>query len=98
MDGDGLADLFVGALDYSLDHEFQGAAYIILGNSLGADREIDLYYADYKLTGNTAEIYLGQSVATAGDVDGDGKDDALIGAWYGPEWTGATYIITDIGQ
>ena len=98
IDGDGLADLFVGALDYSLDYEYQGAAYIILGASLGDDREIDLYYADYKMVGNTEEIYLGQSVATAGDVDGDGKDDAIVGAYNGPDWNGAMHIFTGIGQ
>ena len=98
VDGDGLADLFIGALDYSLDYDFQGAAYIILGGSLGEEREIDLSYADYKIVGNKAELYLGQSVATAGDVDGDGKDDAVVGAWYGPNWEGAVYIVTGIGN
>ncbi len=101
VDGDGLADLFIGALDYSTDYDFQGAAYIILGSSLSSDvelREKDLYYSDYKFVGNRAGLYVGQSVASAGDIDNNGTDDLIIGAWHGPDFNGAAYIFKNISE
>tara|TARA_B100000686_G_scaffold334031_1_gene400652 strand:- start:538 stop:2028 length:1491 start_codon:yes stop_codon:yes gene_type:complete len=94
VDGDGLDDFMIGALYYNGDYPNQGAAYLILGKSLGGDREIDLAQADLRFAASRRDQYLGHSVFTAGDVDGDGLDDMLVGSWAGPNWTGAAYLVT----
>ncbi len=94
VDGDGLDDVLVGALHYSSQYSNQGAAYIVLGSSLGISRNIDLSQADYKLVGDSADEYAGVSVSSAGDVNGDGLDDVVLGAYAGPNWNGAAYIVT----
>jgi hypothetical protein len=43
--------------------------------------------------GNTASDQSGFSVSSAGDVNGDGYDDILIGAPYGAVYSGETYLI-----
>jgi hypothetical protein len=92
VDGDGLDDVLVGA---SGDDD-GGAAYIILGSSLGTSSTIDLSTADYKLVGENIYDYAGQAVSSAGDIDGDGLDDVLVGA-YGDDdgggSAGAAYIV-----
>ena len=51
--------------------------------------------ADYKLVGEVTRDSAGVSVSSAGDVDGDGLDDVLVGADGDTtgEATGAAYVI-----
>ena len=41
------------------------------------------------ITGNAAGDYLGYSVSNAGDIDGDGYDDIIVGAYYKNSQQGA---------
>ena len=80
-DGDGLDDLLFSA-QY---HGFYGRVYLVLGGSLGANSEISMADADTIFYTNH-NGGLGQSIAAAGDVNGDGVVDAadlglMIGAW-----------------
>ena len=51
-----------------------------------------------RFDGIDEEDYSGFSVSSAGDVDGGGKDDILIGAWNaspgGKDYAGKTYLIS----
>jgi len=50
--------------------------------------------ADHKLIGTTTDDRSGFALAGAGDVNGDGHADLLIGAWgEGSSSTGAAYIV-----
>jgi hypothetical protein len=80
VDGDGLADLLIGADSYDDGPRVNaGKAYLVLGSTLTTPGDFGLAGADYGFVGEEAWDYSGE-VATAGDVDGDGLDDLLIGA------------------
>jgi hypothetical protein len=96
VDGDGLDDVLVGANGDDDGGSYAGAVYIVLGSSLGTSSTIDLSTADYKLVGENAYDYAGNSVSSAGDIDGDGLDDVLVGAfgYYNGEGDeGAAYLV-----
>lgn len=71
VNGDGFDDLLVGA------NTFFGItkAYVYYGGLLGVDNT-----ADWSHSGNTAGDLFGTAVASAGDVNGDGYCDILVGA------------------
>ena len=48
--------------------------------------------ADKILTGETTNSYFGWSVSTAGDVNGDGYDDVIVGAFGYNSSTGRVYL------
>ncbi len=77
LDGDGLADLVVGAQAADGASTDSGAAYVIYGGVTGS---FDLALADGVLYGATSNARMGYAVAGVGDVDGDGLDDLLVGA------------------
>ncbi|MDP2364267.1 MAG: integrin alpha, partial [Ignavibacteria bacterium] len=89
VNGDGYSDVIVGAYENDAGGSNAGAAYIYYG-SVSMD-----YWSDVTLTGAAAENYFGSSVSEAGDVNGDGYGDVIVGA-YGNEGggyiTGRAYI------
>jgi hypothetical protein len=88
VDDDGHDDLLIGAVTATVG----GATYLMLGPVSGT---IDLSLADAKLLGERGD-WAGEYVAGAGDVDADGHDDLLIGAYYNSEGgagAGAAYVV-----
>ncbi|MEN0067501.1 MAG: VCBS repeat-containing protein [Myxococcota bacterium] len=72
VNGDGFADLLVGANSTDQGKESNtGTAYLVYGSAA---------LSDTKLLGEVASDRAGFSVAGAGDVNGDGFDDILVGA------------------
>ena len=72
VDGDGYDDLVVGALYDDNNGVDSGSARVIRG----ADGS-----ALYSFDGDSAGDRFGYSVSGAGDVDGDGYDDLIVGAY-----------------
>ncbi|MBI1871222.1 MAG: FG-GAP repeat protein, partial [Chlamydiae bacterium] len=96
VDGDGKADILIEAYGNDEGGSLAGKTYLILAKSLGSSKTIDLSLADYTFIGENADDYSGRSVSSAGDVDGDGKSDLLIGAHgndEGGSLAGKTYLI-----
>lgn len=94
VDGDGLGDVIVGALFYDGQSSTQGKAYVVLGSQLDAYPDVALSDAAHPLLGNGTDDYAGASVAGAGDVDGDGLNDVILGGYRGPSWCGVAYLVT----
>ncbi|MGE3849349.1 MAG: hypothetical protein AB7I01_20895, partial [Gammaproteobacteria bacterium] len=81
LNGDGFADLLIGAPSRTSDN---GRAYVLLGQAGGFAANIDLGTLNgtngFRLDGVASLDRAGQSVAGAGDVNGDGFDDLIVGA------------------
>jgi len=96
VDGDGLEDLLIGGYNNDAGGNNAGRAYLVLAASLGADPDLSLADADHILTGAAASENAGIRVAAAGDVDGDGFGDLLIGANganHAGNGTGKAYLV-----
>jgi hypothetical protein len=79
VNGDGYADVIVGAHFYSAGQAAEGAAFVFLGSATGiADSSVAAAAA--QLESNQANALLGISVAGAGDVNGDGFADVIVGS------------------
>jgi hypothetical protein len=75
VNGDGFADLIIGAPDYDLapsGSNRRGRAFVYPGSALGPAK-VPLW------THDGAQNHFGVSVSSAGDVNGDGFDDIIVG-------------------
>jgi hypothetical protein len=96
VNGDGYDDILIGAGFDDEGEAYSGQTYLILGKASGWVIDTDLSNADASFWGEQAYDYSGYSVDGAGDVNGDGYDDILIGAYGNSEGgssAGQTYLI-----
>jgi hypothetical protein len=75
VNGDGYADIIVGADLWTNGMNYEGRAWVYHGSHDGTHTALD-WHAE----GEQVSAHFGSSVGTAGDVNGDGYADAIVGA------------------
>lgn len=102
INGDGIGDLVIGAhLASPNDVSAAGRVYVVFGRDGDFPASVDLATLDgsngFRLNGVAAGDHAGQSVGAAGDINGDGIDDLVIGANLadpnGNSRAGSSYVV-----
>jgi Ca2+-binding RTX toxin-like protein len=102
VNGDGFADLIVGAPEADPNGMmFAGSSYVVFGKVSGFTSALDLATLNgangFRLDGAAAFDKSGFSVSAAGDINGDGFADLIVGApWADPngkEWAGSSHVV-----
>ena len=101
INGDGFGDLLISAHRFDLTGANEaGAAYVVFGRAEAFASAIDLASLDgddgFRLAGVSSYDGAGRSVSAAGDVNGDGFDDLIVGAPYADphgESSGSSYVV-----
>jgi hypothetical protein len=76
VNGDGYADVIVGARSYDAGAINEGRAFVYHGSAAGLSAT-----PDWAAESDQAEAFFGYAVAAAGDVNGDGYGDVVVGAY-----------------
>lgn len=76
VNNDGYSDIFVGVILYDNGQVNEGRVYVYNGSSTGPATT-----SSWTAEANQANAYFGGSVSTAGDTNGDGYDDLIVGAY-----------------
>ena len=76
VDADGYADLAVGAEGWDGGEADEGRALVYLGSADGPSPT-----ADWEAEPDLGGAFFGRGLSGVYDVDGDGYDDLLVGAW-----------------
>ncbi len=85
VNGDGFDDIIIGARGATVGIlAASGESYVIFGKATGFGTSFDLNNLNgtngFRIEGAAASDRSGKSVASAGDINGDGLDDLVIGA------------------
>ncbi|MCU0253318.1 MAG: FG-GAP-like repeat-containing protein [Acidobacteria bacterium] len=80
VNGDGYSDVIIGARGYSDTESDEGHAFVWLGSASGLGGNGSPPNSDWHAEANQASAYFGIAVASAGDVNGDGFGDVIVGA------------------
>ncbi|MDB9525842.1 integrin alpha [Oscillatoria sp. CS-180] len=95
VNGDGIDDVIIS------ESGFNSRSYVIFGSHKGFDDSLDLATLDgtngFAIFGTDKSNSLGFSVSGAGDINGDGLDDVIIGARgadpNGESDSGESYVV-----
>ncbi|WP_206212401.1 integrin alpha [Wenzhouxiangella sp. XN79A] len=100
INGDGVDDLLIGAYGADPNGSDSGSSYVVFGRTTGFDPTLALSSLDgttgFRLDGASAGNESGIAVSAAGDVNGDGVDDLLIGAPFADpngSVSGSSYVV-----
>ncbi|MFM9897519.1 beta strand repeat-containing protein, partial [Sphingorhabdus sp.] len=99
VNGDGFDDLIVGAYYADPNGNYHaGASYVVFGKADGTQVNLsDIASGDgtlgFVINGASEYDYSGFSVSSAGDVNGDGFDDLIVGATGADNGAGASYVV-----
>lgn len=98
VNGDGLADLIIGTSGNRYGDEKIGESYVVFGKANASPVELsNLGNGGFKMIGSGLDDQFGRSVSGAGDVNGDGLADLIVGAYLaeqnGLDSAGESYVI-----
>ena len=100
FNGDGINDFVLGADGADTDGDNSGSSYVVFGQSSGFPAALALSSLDgsngFRIDGAAAYDASGRSVSGAGDLNGDGFDDVVIGARYADpngSNSGSSYVV-----
>lgn len=100
VNGDGFADLLIGTIGSGTNGAYSGTRYVVFGKAFGFGATLSLSNLGskdgFRLDGAAAEDLSGARVSRAGDVNGDGFDDVMVGA-FGADpngnLSGSSYVV-----
>ncbi len=97
--GDGTADLLVGApfADNNL-RQGSGSAYVVFGKRSSTNVDLTaLGDQGFRIDGAAPQNFMSEAIAAAGDLNGDGRADVLVGATFADnnarENSGSAYVV-----
>ena len=98
VNGDGFVDFLIGANGYGTvgPQIGPGAAYVVFGkatNTTVSLTAVDAGVGGFSIRGQANFAYTGTSVSSAGDMNGDGLADMLVGAYYYNNVMGRAYVV-----
>ncbi|MGY0195696.1 tandem-95 repeat protein [Leptothrix sp. BB-4] len=94
VNGDGLADLVIGAPN--VEDVSTGKSYVVFGTSIQSPiklADIAAGTGGFAITAPNSYGYSGGSVSSAGDVNGDGLSDLIIGQYGYGDGNGRSYVV-----
>ncbi|HSF60684.1 MAG TPA: putative Ig domain-containing protein, partial [Gaiellaceae bacterium] len=99
VNGDGLADALVGApfADNNL-RQGSGSAYVVFGKRSSATVDLAVLGDDgFRIDGAAPQDFTSEAMAAAGDLNGDGLGDVLVGATFADNnerpSSGSAYVV-----
>jgi hypothetical protein len=103
MNGDGVDDLLIGSPFVAAPGMNRvGVSYVVFGSNAGLPARLNVSALagenGFRLIGVAAYDLSGFHVDGAGDVNGDGFADLLIGARSGDDYRGAAYLVFGTGS
>ncbi|HYX13087.1 MAG TPA: hypothetical protein VE944_01705 [Nostoc sp.] len=100
INGDGIDDLIIGAPSADPNDIISGQSYVVFGSKESFTAQFDLSTLNgtngFAINGINEEDSLGNSVSSAGDINGDGIDDLIIGAPFADgngDNSGQSYVV-----
>ncbi|AUB37147.1 Ca2+-binding protein, RTX toxin-related [Nostoc flagelliforme CCNUN1] len=100
INGDGVDDLIIGAPFADPNDTFSGQSYVVFGSKEGFDSSFNLSTLNgtngFAINGINPDDRSGNSVSSAGDINGDGIDDLIIGAPFADsngDNSGQSYVV-----